>query len=56
MTVSRCLPVVAVALLAAGPAAAAEKVELKVVKYAALGEAVRQHKGKVVLVDFWSTY
>lgn len=29
------------------------EIDLKVVKYAELGQIVASHKGKVVLVDFW---
>jgi len=29
---------------------------LKAVKFERLGEAVRSHRGKVVVVDFWATY
>ncbi len=31
------------------------KVEVKVVKYKELGETIKSLKGKVVVVDFWST-
>ncbi len=31
------------------------KVEVKVVKYDALGKAITQLRGKVVVVDFWAT-
>jgi hypothetical protein len=37
-------------------ARAAENVNVKVVKYAGLADAVKQLKGKVVIVDFWATY
>ena len=30
------------------------KVEVKVVKYDALKEAIKKFKGKVVVVDFWA--
>jgi thiol-disulfide isomerase/thioredoxin len=40
------------------PVAAQEKapaaVEIKVVKYAGLGQIIKQQKGKIVVVDFWS--
>lgn len=34
---------------------AAGKVEFKSVKYSQLVEAVKAHRGKVVLIDVWST-
>ncbi len=37
-------------------AAAQEKAEVKVVKYDELGRLVRQHQGKVVVVDLWATW
>src|SRR4051794_33268304 len=40
--------------LAAPPADA--EVQTKVVRFAGLEEAVRQHKGKVVVVDFWADF
>lgn len=33
-----------------------DAVKLKVVKYADLADAVRQQKGKVVVVDFWADF
>jgi thiol-disulfide isomerase/thioredoxin len=39
----------------AQPSAAKGQPELKVVKYADLGKAIRALKGKVVVVDIWST-
>ena len=45
----------AAALLAA-PAPAQDPVTLKPVKYAELGQLVRQHLGKVVVVDLWATW
>jgi hypothetical protein len=35
---------------------AADKVELRLAKYTELGDAVRQQKGKVVVVDFWADF
>src|SRR5207249_4554750 len=32
------------------------RVEVKEVKYAGLGDLVRQNRGKVVVLDFWATY
>jgi hypothetical protein len=29
-------------------------VELKVIKYPQLGQAIKDQKGKVIVVDFWS--
>lgn len=50
----------ALAALVAGPAADAQtakgKVDLKAVKYADLGKAIRDLKGKVVVVDIWATW
>ncbi len=34
---------------------AAADVQVKVVKYAELGDTVKRFKGKVVAVDFWAT-
>jgi len=36
--------------------AAAPEVSIKAVKYAGLGDTIRQLRGKVVVVDFWATY
>src|SRR5205823_187359 len=48
----------ALGLLAQGTARTQEKgaaaVDLKVVKYEGLTEAIQQNRGKVVIVDFWS--
>jgi hypothetical protein len=56
LTPACLLAVVAGTLLVPGPAAAQEKVDVKVVKYSGLADAVKKLKGKVVLVDFWATY
>jgi hypothetical protein len=45
----------AAAVLSAG-APAQDNVQVKVVKYAELGQLVRQHIGKVVVVDLWATW
>jgi hypothetical protein len=37
-------------------ACAQEGVTLKAVKYPELGQLVRQHQGKVVVVDLWATW
>jgi hypothetical protein len=39
--------------LAAAAAGAQEKVDVPVVKYAGLADAVLKNRGKVVLVDIW---
>jgi thiol:disulfide interchange protein len=36
------------------PARADHQVEVKVVKYKALAEAVKKAEGKIVVVDFWA--
>jgi len=41
-------------VLLGGASAAPPEVRVKVVKYAELGNEVRQHRGQVVVVDFWS--
>jgi hypothetical protein len=53
MRVSCWAGVAALLALAAGPAFAQDKVELKVLKYADLQKLVKDAKGKVVVVDFW---
>ncbi len=45
----------AILLVAAWWTCAQDKAEIKVVKYPELGQLVRQHLGKVVVVDFWTT-
>lgn len=47
---------VVAALGMGGSTAAQPPVEVKVVKYAALGEAIKARRGRVVVVDFWSEY
>jgi hypothetical protein len=42
-------------LLIAGPAAAQEKIDARVVNYAGLADVVLKNRGKVVYVDFWDT-
>jgi thiol-disulfide isomerase/thioredoxin len=41
------------ALLVAMPVMAADKVELKVMKYDDLTKLIKENKGKVIVVDFW---
>jgi hypothetical protein len=36
--------------------AADNKIAAQPVTYAELGKVVRSHKGKVIVVDFWSVY
>jgi thiol-disulfide isomerase/thioredoxin len=43
-------------LLAATVASAEEKIELETVKLDALKAAIANHKGKIVVVDFWATF
>jgi hypothetical protein len=43
-------------LARAGAPAADAKVEVQVVKYPQLADLIKQHKGQVVVVDFWGTY
>lgn len=40
-------------LTVASVAPAADKVDLRLLKYAELGKLVREARGKVVVVDFW---
>lgn len=47
---------VTVALATGNEKAAAPKVELKTVKYDALKAAVREQRGKVVVVDIWADF
>jgi hypothetical protein len=42
--------------LAAPAWAADEKIAARPVSYTDLGRLVRGHKGKVIVVDFWSVY
>ena len=47
------------AVLAAAPALGQDKkdrIDLKIVKYGELGKVIRQHQGKVILVDLWATW
>jgi thiol:disulfide interchange protein len=50
------LALLAVLLLVPTRGRAQEKVDIKVVKYGGLGEAIQQLKGKVVVVDFWADW
>jgi thiol-disulfide isomerase/thioredoxin len=51
------LPISAAAILAL-PALATSpaRVTVKVVRYDGLGDVIKQHRGKVVVVDFWADY
>jgi len=49
-----CLALVGL-LLGARTAPAQEKADVRVVKYAGLGQEVLKHRGKVVVVEFWHT-
>jgi hypothetical protein len=51
----KLIPCLFLLALAAGPAAAQDKVEVQVVKYDGLAAAIKGFKGKVVVVDFWAT-
>ena len=42
--------------LGAAGTAAADDVELKVVKMADLTKLIEQNKGKVIVLDFWASY
>jgi len=53
---ARCLGLAMLATGLLGAAAAEDKVDVRVVSYAELGETIRQLKGKVVVVDFWADY
>jgi thiol-disulfide isomerase/thioredoxin len=44
------------ALLAAAPAFAEDKVEVKVMKYDELSKLIEANKGKVIVVDFWQDF
>jgi len=51
-----CLALLGVTLAGWTPAQAPADVSLKVIKYAELGDVIRSHKGKVVVVDFWADF
>src|SRR4051794_8763344 len=44
------------ALFAAAPAFAEDKVEAKVMKYDDLAKLIKDNKGKVIVVDFWQDF
>src|SRR5215217_4067809 len=46
---------VGLAVCSAEPATGTAAVDLKAVRYADLGRAIRALRGRVVVVDFWST-
>jgi hypothetical protein len=54
MTFLIALAALATLVCLRGTALAENKVETKVVKYVGLADAVKQLKGKVVVVDFWA--
>jgi thiol-disulfide isomerase/thioredoxin len=55
--IARIAVVVAVVLFVCAPAPPAEKsVELKTVKYRDLVKAVREQRGKVVIIDVWADF
>jgi thiol-disulfide isomerase/thioredoxin len=56
MRLTRWAAVAAVALFAAVPALAEDKVELKVLKYDELTKIIKDAKGKVIVVDFWQDF
>jgi hypothetical protein len=59
MTQALARPLAAVLILLTAccrPTGAADPVDVNVVKYARLAEAVRQNKGKVVIVDLWASW
>ena len=43
-------------LLLPALSAAQDKVDVKVVNYAGLGDTIKLLKGKVIVVDFWADY
>ncbi len=46
--------VLLITLFLVRPVGAADQVEVKVVKYKGLADAVKEAKGKIVVVDFWA--
>lgn len=50
-----CLGLIGVALGVAAAQTAAD-VQLRIVKYEGLSDAVLKNRGKVVLVDFWGNF
>ena len=56
-SVSRFAPaLVFLAFAAPTPAQPPEKIDLRTVRYDGLTDAIKQNKGKVVVVDFWADY
>lgn len=51
-----CLLLVAAVAAQTGRSQSTGTVELKTVKYAGLVDAVKGHKGKVIVIDFWADY
>src|SRR5262245_6808563 len=49
-----CAALLSVLTLLSSPAGAQDKIDIKFVKYTGLAETIKQHHGKVIVVDFWS--
>jgi thiol-disulfide isomerase/thioredoxin len=49
-------PVFVLVLVGCGPAAEPTTVDVKEVRFEALDDAIKDRKGKVVVVDFWATW
>jgi hypothetical protein len=54
ITACTLLALTATLLLASGVVRAQDKVDVRVVNYDGLADAVRHLKGKIVIVDFWA--
>ena len=52
--ICRCGLVLLITLFLVRSLGAADQVEVKVVKYQGLADAVKEAKGKIVVVDFWA--
>jgi hypothetical protein len=53
---AKVCPLLAWALLTASPVPAQGQVEVKVVKYPGLANAIKDGKGKVVIMDIWADW
>jgi hypothetical protein len=51
---SRVLIAIGSAIYLAASVRASDAVTIKVIKYPELGQAVKQYKGHVIVVDFWA--